>query len=83
MTEKGSAGRPDAPLWAGTMSIVSTHYYGANIGVAVRANTAHAAAGRAVAEIRAKLPSRCRVTGFILKLERQPPPLAAKQGVTP
>lgn len=43
MTEKGSAGRPDAPLWAGTVSILRNHYYDQNIGVAVRAHSAHVA----------------------------------------
>jgi hypothetical protein len=80
MTEKPSAGRHEAPLWAGTVSILSNHYYGANIGVAVRATSAHVAACRAVAQVRAKLPSRSRVKGFILKLERQLAPVAAKPG---
>jgi hypothetical protein len=82
MTER-PIGRPDAPLWAGTVSILRNHYYDQNMGIAVRAHSAHVAAGRAVAEVRAKLPARSRVKGFILKLERQPPPLAAKKGLAP
>lgn len=59
-------------LWAGTVSILRNHYYDAPVGVAVRATTPHVAARLAVAAVRAKLPPRSRVTGIVLKLERQP-----------
>jgi hypothetical protein len=67
-----------APLWAGTVSVLHNHYYAAPVGVAVRSRTAHMAAHRAVAEVRAKLPSRARVTGIVVRLERQPAPRAER-----
>lgn len=68
------------PLWTGTVSILHNHYYAAPVGVAIHARTAHMAAHRAVAEVRTKLPTRARVTGIVLKLERQPTPKAATRG---
>jgi hypothetical protein len=65
------------------MNILSNYYYAANVGVAVRAHSAHVAARLAVAEVRAKLPARTRVKGFMLKLERQPAASVAKKGLAP
>ena len=80
MSERPASGRAQAPLWAGTCSILKGKYYEAPSGIAVRAHSAHVAARLAVAQVRAKLPARSRVTGFVLKLERQPTPKVAKTG---